>query len=127
MEDPKIAVAVVVENSGYGGTWAGPIASLMMEKYLNDTISAERQPELERIASADLIPDAIKKWYKRRDSLRTVREKQVDENETQVLPKVEKKTTYDPEAEPNRKENEDSAGRKPQAMLKPDDVRLKRD
>lgn len=127
MEDPKIAVAVVVENSGYGGTWAGPIASLMMEKYLHDTISAARQPELERIAGADLIPDAIKQWYKRRDSVRHAREKQVDENETQVLPKVEKKTTYDPEAEPNRKESDDTTSRNQAPMLKPEEVRLKRD
>ena len=39
-DNPKIAVAVVVENAGFGATWAGPIATLLMEKYLNDTISA---------------------------------------------------------------------------------------
>ncbi|MDP2723522.1 MAG: penicillin-binding protein 2 [Bacteroidales bacterium] len=33
-ENPKIAVAVIVENSGFGSTWAAPIASLMIEKYL---------------------------------------------------------------------------------------------
>lgn len=33
-EDPKIALAVIVENSGFGSTWAAPIASLMIEKYL---------------------------------------------------------------------------------------------
>ena len=38
-DDPKIAITVIVENSGYGSTWAAPIASLMVEKYLNDTIS----------------------------------------------------------------------------------------
>lgn len=38
-ENPQIAVAVYVENSGYGGTWAAPIASLMIEKYLRGTIS----------------------------------------------------------------------------------------
>ncbi|MGI6717741.1 MAG: penicillin-binding transpeptidase domain-containing protein [Bacteroidales bacterium] len=32
MEDPEIAIAVVVENSGYGSTFAVPIASLMIEK-----------------------------------------------------------------------------------------------
>jgi penicillin-binding protein 2 len=37
-EDPKIAIAVIVQNSGYGATWAGPVASLMMEKYLTDTV-----------------------------------------------------------------------------------------
>ena len=38
MENPKIAIAVFVENGGYGGTWAAPIASLMIEKYLTDKI-----------------------------------------------------------------------------------------
>ncbi|MDA3942304.1 MAG: penicillin-binding protein 2 [Bacteroidetes bacterium] len=33
-DEPQIAIAVVVENAGYGSTWAAPIASLMMEKYL---------------------------------------------------------------------------------------------
>ena len=33
-ENPKIAIAVVVENSGYGSVWAAPIASLLIEKYL---------------------------------------------------------------------------------------------
>jgi penicillin-binding protein 2 len=38
-DNPKIAVATVVENSGFGGFVAAPIATLMVEKYLNDTIS----------------------------------------------------------------------------------------
>ncbi len=37
-DNPKIAVAVVVENSGFGSTWAAPIATLMIEKYLNGTV-----------------------------------------------------------------------------------------
>ncbi|RFC54142.1 penicillin-binding protein 2 [Brumimicrobium aurantiacum] len=38
-DNPKIAIAVFVENAGFGGTWAAPIASLMMEKYLTGEIS----------------------------------------------------------------------------------------
>ena len=38
-ENPQIAIAVYVENSGFGGTWAAPISSLMIEKYLNRVIS----------------------------------------------------------------------------------------
>ncbi|MBK9733772.1 MAG: penicillin-binding protein 2 [Saprospiraceae bacterium] len=41
--DPKIAIAVFVENAGFGAQWAAPIASLMMEKYINKTISPERK------------------------------------------------------------------------------------
>lgn len=36
--NPKIAIAVYVENAGWGGEVAAPIASLMIEKYLRDSI-----------------------------------------------------------------------------------------
>lgn len=42
VDNPKIAIAVIVENAGFGATYAAPIASLMMEKYLNDTIASSR-------------------------------------------------------------------------------------
>ena len=45
VEDPKIAISVVVENAGFGSTWAVPIATLMMEHYLTDSIS---KPEVEK-------------------------------------------------------------------------------
>lgn len=45
-DDPKIAIAVYVENAGFGGTWAAPIASLMIEKYLTDSIA---RPDLEKL------------------------------------------------------------------------------
>lgn len=52
-ENPRIAIAVIVENSGFGGTWAAPIASLLMELYLNDSIS---RPALEKkMVEADFI------------------------------------------------------------------------
>jgi len=38
MDHPKIALCVVIERGGWGAEWAAPIASLMIEKYLNDTI-----------------------------------------------------------------------------------------
>lgn len=43
VESPKIAIAVIVENGGWGATWAAPIASLVVEKYLTGHIS---RPEL---------------------------------------------------------------------------------
>lgn len=42
-DNPKIAVAAYVENAGFGATWALPVASLMLEKYLNGEISPARQ------------------------------------------------------------------------------------
>lgn len=44
-EHPKIAIAAYVENSGFGATYAAPVASLMIEKYLNDTITNKYQEE----------------------------------------------------------------------------------
>ena len=37
-DDPKIALAVYVENGYWGARWAAPIASLMLEKYLNGSV-----------------------------------------------------------------------------------------
>lgn len=41
--NPRIAIAVYIENAGFGGDFAAPIASLVVEKYLKGSISAERQ------------------------------------------------------------------------------------
>jgi penicillin-binding protein 2 len=38
VEQPKIAISIIVENGGFGATWAAPIASLMMEKYLKGKV-----------------------------------------------------------------------------------------
>lgn len=53
--NPRIAIVVVVENAGYGATWAGPIASLMIEKYLHDTVSAKRKYLEDKMFNAHLI------------------------------------------------------------------------
>ena len=37
-ENPKIAVAVFIENGGYGSTVAAPITSLLIEKYLTGIV-----------------------------------------------------------------------------------------
>lgn len=52
MDNPKIAIAVFIENSGFGGTWAAPTASLVIEKYLTGKISNEGKEK--RIMEAKL-------------------------------------------------------------------------
>lgn len=67
MEDPRIAIAVYVENSGAGGIWAAPIASLCMEQYLADSIS--RPDVAKEMMETDLIAtekDFVKFISKRR-------------------------------------------------------------
>ncbi|MCL2074706.1 MAG: penicillin-binding protein 2 [Marinilabiliaceae bacterium] len=55
-DDPKIAIAIYVENGGFGATYAAPIGSLMIEKYCNGEISPEREWVEKRILDTDLIP-----------------------------------------------------------------------
>jgi penicillin-binding protein 2 len=44
-DDPKIAIMVVVENAGFGATYAAPIASLMIEKYLTGKVTNKVRDE----------------------------------------------------------------------------------
>ncbi len=55
-ENPKIAIAVYVENAGDGGAFAAPIASLMIEKYLKKEIRASRAYMENYILKANLLP-----------------------------------------------------------------------
>jgi penicillin-binding protein 2 len=53
MDDPKIAIAVVVENAGFGSTYAAPIATLMMKKYLQGDFEKPYYEEI--ILEANMI------------------------------------------------------------------------
>lgn len=58
-DEPKIAVAVYVENAGYGASYAAPIAALMVEKYLKGTIS---RTDLEQnMLAIDLVNKPIRR------------------------------------------------------------------
>ena len=54
-DNPKIAVAVYVENAGFGATFGVPIGSLVMEKYLNGSISPARKPLEQRMLHSNTI------------------------------------------------------------------------
>ena len=54
-DNSKIAIAVLVENGGYGAEFAAPIASLLVEKYLNDTIQTSRLPLEKRMIEGNLL------------------------------------------------------------------------
>ncbi len=49
MNDPKIAVAVYVENGGFGAVYGVPIGALIIEKYLNGTLSEESEKKVRDI------------------------------------------------------------------------------
>jgi penicillin-binding protein 2 len=56
--NPKIAIAVVVENAGYGATWSAPIASILVEKYIRDSITRPKI-YLQRLLDANLLPGSV--------------------------------------------------------------------
>ncbi len=57
-ENPQIAIAVVIENAGFGATWASPIASLCIEQYLKGSV--ERKALEERMKTSVINPDVKK-------------------------------------------------------------------
>jgi penicillin-binding protein 2 len=105
-DDPKIAVAVIVENSGYGAQWAGPVASLMMERFLMDTIGKRRQYLVNRMARARLIPrityikDSIEKKARReryklwKDSVKRSNKINANKKENSNKSKTKKKKSW---------------------------------
>jgi penicillin-binding protein 2 len=56
-DDPQIAISVYVEFGVWGDRYGAPIASLLIDKYLTDTIGPERKWTENRIMTAILIPE----------------------------------------------------------------------
>lgn len=54
-QNPKIAVAVYVENAGFGATYGVPIGSLMIERYLKGEIAENRQWLEDRMMNSNTI------------------------------------------------------------------------
>jgi penicillin-binding protein 2 len=54
-DNPKIAISVYVEHGEWGSSYAAPIASLMIEKYLTDSIAPERKWMEKRMLNGNLL------------------------------------------------------------------------
>ncbi|MES2458421.1 MAG: penicillin-binding protein 2 [Bacteroidota bacterium] len=71
-DNPKIAIAVIVENAGYGSTYAAPIASYIAEKYLKDSIGGYRKAQVEWMKQQVVLPPPpkpkVKPGYKPGDT-----------------------------------------------------------
>ena len=59
VEDPQIAVAVVVENAGFGATWACPVATMMIEQYLTGEV---KRKDLRKRIGSTVLNESVKKW-----------------------------------------------------------------
>lgn len=83
-ENPTIAIAVVMENAGYGGTWGGPIARVLMEQYLNDSLSEKSKADLERMSTTSRMPPHLKRLQFREDSVRAYQWLQLYKDSSQI-------------------------------------------
>ncbi|MDE3214726.1 MAG: hypothetical protein KGM98_15970, partial [Bacteroidota bacterium] len=78
-EDPKIAIAVICENAGFGANSSAPIASLMIEQYLRDSITEpDRKALIEKLAALNLMPARIDEALRQRDSILRARTREKD-------------------------------------------------
>jgi penicillin-binding protein 2 len=127
-ENPEIAIMCVVENSGrYGGTYAAPIVSLMIEKYINDTISnGVRKHLAKRMEETNLIPPLMMKKIREKDSIQRAKEGIVDIKPIKDTLQSEDNPTdtelKDAKAKQPTKPTKDSQDRKPvnPAIIKTD-------
>ncbi len=73
-KNPRIAIAVICENAGFGATTAAPIASLLIEKYLKDSITGkDRKDLMDRTIKTKKIPRLMQQALNKQDSIRLVK------------------------------------------------------
>ena len=80
-EDPKIVVAVFIENGGFGATWAGPIASLMLEKYLKKEITRtdlEKRMLEGNLSSNYILKDKAERQKEEREKLKRLEKERLE-------------------------------------------------
>lgn len=108
-ENPKIAIMCVVENAGFGATYAAPIVSLMIEKYLKDSITnPARLAKIEQLYRTSLIPARILAEMHRLDSVAAAKKQQTDQEARRRMKELKDSTGIDEDpdaapAEPVRK------------------------
>ena len=119
MNNPKIAIAVYVENGGFGAVFGVPIGALMMEQYINGKLSPASEAKAAAMQSrhiaynferkhtrADSLRlDSIRRINQRQDSLRRAQEKKGGNGEQTMTPSSQK--DHDGGREPERKKPSD--------------------
>jgi len=99
---PKIAIAVIVENGHYGNTWAGPIATLMIEKYLNKKITRK---DLEKRMLEGNLNYQYRKLYPSKDSINKPKLTKVDSLRMKLKSKKEIEEEKKKKAAGNKKDS----------------------
>ena len=119
-ENPKIAIAVVVENAGFGATWAGRMSRILLEQYLNDTLSAVAKNYFNEISKTRITPGYYPREQFLKDSTRAEYWAKIRKDSTNLRRYLKGKTgikkdtakkeetRYVHHEIPNRKENQPS-------------------
>lgn len=118
-EDPQIAVAVIVQNAGYGGTWAGPISRILMEKYLLDTLNARSKADLERISKTNKMPGYLKRLQFKTDSIRAQEWLRITKDSTRLKKYLRHSEPAKPQEQDKDKEKRNTVNQR-LALLAPD-------
>lgn len=66
-DSPKVAIFVLVENAGFGATYAVPVARLMLQKYLKNEIPLSEKGLEAQLASTSIMPGAVVNWNRNRE------------------------------------------------------------
>lgn len=96
-ENPQIAIACIVENGGFGATIAAPIVSLMLEKYIHDSISDKRKEWIQRYSNMKITPARILDEMRKRDSIKLAKDE--ERARRQLLNSIKEETGIDSEQE----------------------------
>ncbi len=132
VDSPKIAIAVYVENGGFGAVYGVPIGSLMMEQYINGKLTKNdsiksviiqkrhiKYPFKRPLSPADSLRlDSIKRVNYIKDSLKQVFEKQKQEEIRKKKILLESKKNSD-------NENKNSKPQNDQAIRNDDELKIK--
>ncbi len=140
-ENPKIAIMCVVENSGFGSTYAAPMVSFMVEKYLKDSIvDKSRLAKIESLSKTNLIPPQIYQEVKRLDSLKHASDTNYlilkgyikiiqdtleldDESDKEELDKIKKEKNQIKETKPKKDSNDRKIKFNTDAILPEDKIK----
>jgi penicillin-binding protein 2 len=135
-DNPRIAIAVMCENAGKGAQSAAPIASLMIEKYLKDSIPEDdRKALVESISNQNLIPQRMKDAMYSMDSLKEADSIQLLQRTKHVADSIHKKrisdstlntAAIDSSAKKQNKNSKKTNTHLTQAFLLPDDKKYTR-
>ena len=133
VDTPKIAIAVYVENGGFGADFGVPIGSLMIEQYINGKLTPGDAAQADALQkrhisyafkrplthSDSLRLDSIKRVNMIKDSLKQVRQKQ-DMAEAERMKEAQKKKEAEEKEKKKQPQNDPAIRVEPEELIKQD-------